>query len=69
MTTECFLASKDARREGWGGGLSGDEAGSEEVGGEGGESVGGGEGSVQLLRSTIVFCFLEVMVMDWRVVW
>lgn len=69
VTTDRFLASKEARREGWEGGLSGDRAGSEEVGGEGGEGAGAGAGSVQLLRSSTVFSFLEVMVMDGKVVW
>lgn len=40
-----------------------------EVGAEGEERAGGGVESVQLLRSSIVFSFLEVMVMDWKVVW
>lgn len=66
VTTDRFLASKEARREGWEGGLSGDRAGSEEVGGEG---AGAGGGSVQLLGSFTVFSFLEVMVMDGKVVW
>lgn len=63
VTTERFLASKEARREGWAGGPSGDRAGSE----EGEERVGVGEGSVLLLCSSIVLSFLEVMVMDWKV--
>lgn len=65
VTTDRFLASKEARREGWAGGLSGDKV----VGEEGGERAGGGMESVQLLPSSIVFSFLEVMVMDWTVVW
>lgn len=71
VTTECFLASKEARREGWAGGLSGDGMGGEEEGaeGEGEERTGGGVESVQLLRSSIVCSFLEVMVMNWKVVW
>lgn len=69
VTTDRFLASKEARREGWVGGLSGDRAGSEEVDGEWGEGAGAGAGSVQLLRSSTVFSFLEVMVMDGKVVW
>lgn len=69
VTTDRFLASKEARREGWEGGLSGERAGSEEEGGEGGEGAGAGAGSVQLLRSSTVFSFLEVMVMDGKVVW
>lgn len=71
VTTDRFLASKEARREGWEGGLSGDRAGSEEVGGEGGKraGAGAGAGSVQLLCSCTVFSFLEVMVMDEKVDW
>lgn len=69
VTTERFLASKEARREGWEGGLSGDRADSEEVGVEAGEGAGAGAGSVQLLRSSTVFSFLEMMVMDGKVVW
>lgn len=71
VTTERFLASKEARREGWAGGLSGDRGVGKEVGAEGGvgERTGGGGESGQFLRSSIVVSFLEVMVMDWKVVW
>lgn len=62
---DLFLASREARREGSAGGLRGEEMGREEAGEEG-EWVAG---SVRFLcSSSFMFSFLEVMVMDWRVV-
>lgn len=57
VTTDRFLASKEARREGWAGGLSGDEEAGAEAGAEASVEA------VQLLRSSTVFSFLE----DWKV--
>ena len=55
VTMDFFLASKEARRDGWAGGLRGDERGRGGVGAEGERRVGAGEGSVQFLRSSLVF--------------
>lgn len=68
VTMDLFLASREARRDGWAGGLRGEETGREEVGVEGEWRVVVGGGSVRFLSSSFIFSFLEVMVMDWRVV-
>lgn len=69
VTMDLFLASREARREVWAGGLRGEEMGREEVGVEGECRVSGGGGSVRICcSSSFIFSFLEVMVMDWRVV-
>lgn len=69
VTVDLFLASREARREVWAGGLRGEETGREEVGVEGEWRAGAGGGSVRFCcSSSFIFPFLEVMVMDWRVV-
>lgn len=66
---DLFLASREARREVSAGGLRGEEMGREEVGVEGERRGSAGGGSVRFLcSSSFMFSFLEVMVMDWRVV-
>lgn len=69
VTIDLFLANSVARREGWAGGLRGEETGGGEVGMEGEGAVGAGDDSVRLRCSgSLKFSFLEVMVMDWMVV-
>lgn len=68
VTMDFFLANKEARRDGWAGGLRGDEAGGGEVGVEGEWRGGVGKGSVQFLCSSFIFSFLEVTSMGRKVV-
>lgn len=69
VAMDLFLASREVRREGWAGGLRGEEMGRVEVGVEGERRVGAGAGSVRFFcSSSFIASFLEVMVMDWRVV-
>lgn len=65
---DLFLASKDAKRDGCAWGLRGDEAGSEDGGVEGEGREGAGVRSVQSFCSSFISSFVEVMVMDWKVV-
>lgn len=68
VTMDLFLASKEARRDGWAGGLRGEETGREEGGAAGESKVVDGRGSCRFLCSSFIFSILEVMVMDCRVV-
>ena len=68
MTIDLFLASSVARREGCAGGLRVQDTAEEEVGVEGGEVVVGGCSARVLCSSSFIHSFLEVMVMDCRVV-
>lgn len=69
MTIDLFLASRVARREGWAGGLRGEETGGDEVGIVGERTVDARYDSVRFLCSdSFMFSFLEVMEMDWIVV-
>lgn len=65
---DLFLASKEARRDGWEGGLTGEGTGGEEAGMAGEWWMGGGGGSARFLGSSVKFSFLEEMEMHWMVV-